>query len=91
MLKAQLQERVRELEAELAKAQAATMPAEEPVIEATVLFGCTNLETGKTTWFARENCTRAEAQAHADEHAARVGRRFEVTFYPKAGTEQERA
>ncbi len=87
MLKAQLQERVRELEAAL---EAATTRTAEPVREATVFFGVTNLATNQTNWFARENMTRDEAQDYADEHARRVGQRFEVEFYAKAGTERDR-
>ena len=90
MLKKELEQEVERLQAALEVAQAATQPAEEPVWEATVLFGVRNLETNQTNWFAREGCTREEAQAHADEHAHRIGRRFEVTFYAKQGTERER-
>jgi len=88
MLKAELQDRVNELEAELAAMKAA--PAEE-VLEATVMFGIRNLETGAVNWMARENMTREEAETFARQHAAKIGRRFEVTFYPKGGTEQVRA
>jgi hypothetical protein len=86
MLKAQLIERVAELEAELAAAKAA--PAE---LEATVMFGIRNLQTNQTHWMAKENLTREEAERFAREHAQRIGTRFEVTFYPKNGTERERA
>ena len=87
MLKAQLEQRVKELEAAL---EAATTKTAEPVFEATVFFGVTNTQTNQTNWFARENMTRDEAQTYADEHAARIGRRFTVEFYAKEGTKRER-
>lgn len=88
MLKAELQDRVNELEAELAALKAAE--EREEVIEATVMFGIRNLETGAVNWMGRDNMTREEAEHFAAAHAAKIGRRFEVTFYPKQGTERVR-
>ena len=78
MLKAQLIERVAELEAELAAAQD-NAPATR-----TVMFCFNNLESGKTTYLAEDGMTREEAHAKRDLHQARCGSRFNVTFYPKA-------
>lgn len=88
MLKAELQNKVNELEAELAAVKAAKAAPEE--LEATVMFGIRNLETGAVNWMGRDNMTRAEAERFAAGHAAKIGRRFEVTFYPKQGTERVR-
>ena len=75
MLKAELIERVAELEAQLANQQPETR---------TVMFCFRNLETGKSTYLAEDGMTREAAFAKRDLHQARCGSRFDVTFYPKA-------